>query len=41
MLRHNIGSLLLAGTFIIAPMSLAIAHPLDAAYAPQAGIITV
>jgi hypothetical protein len=40
MLRHNISSLLLAGTFIIAPMSLAVAHP-DAAHAPGAGIITV
>ena len=41
MIRHNISSLLLAGAFIVAPMSLAIAHPLDAAYAPQPGVITV
>jgi hypothetical protein len=37
----NISSLLLAGAFIVAPMSLATAHPLDAAYAPQPGVITV
>ena len=41
MIRHNISSLLLAGAFIVAPMSLVIAHPLDATYAPQAGVITV
>ena len=41
MIRHNISSLLLASAFIVAPMSLAVAHPLDAAYAPEAGIITV
>jgi hypothetical protein len=41
MFSNNIGSLLLAGTFIIAPIPLAIAHPLDVAYAPEAGIITV
>ena len=41
MSRHNISSLLLAGALIfVAPMSLAIGHPLEAAYAPE-GIITV
>src|SRR5438034_11191283 len=40
--RHTISSLLLAGALIVvAPMSLAIAHPLDAAFAPEVGIITV
>jgi hypothetical protein len=41
MIPGNISSLLLAGAFIVAPLSLGIAHPLDAAHAPQAGIITV
>jgi hypothetical protein len=41
MMRHNLSSLLLAGAFIVAPMSLAIAHPLNTSYAPEAGIITV
>ena len=41
MIRRNIRSPLLAGALIIAPMSLAIAYPLDAAYTPQAEIMTV
>jgi hypothetical protein len=41
MIRNNIRSLLLTGAFIVAPVSLGIAHPLDAAYASQPGVITV
>jgi hypothetical protein len=41
MIRHNVSSLLLAGAVILAPMSLGTAHPLDTAYAPEAGVITI
>ncbi len=41
MIRQNISSLLLAGAFIVAPVSLGIAHTLDPASAPQPGVITV
>ncbi len=41
MIRLNISSLLLAGAFVVAPLSLGIAHPLDTAYAPQPGVTTV
>ncbi len=41
MIRHNISSLLLAGAFIVAPVSLGIAGPVDAAYAPEASVITI